>query len=60
MRWFEKAAGLDFVPSLIILGNIYYNEENDEESFKMLSKASKLGSVEADELLEDEVYDQFR
>ena len=60
VKWFKKAAFLDFVPSLIILGNIYYNEEKDKESYEMLSRASELGSEEADELLEDEVYDQFR
>ena len=60
IKWFKKAANRDFVPSLIVLGNIYYNEENDKESFNMLQKAAELGSGEAKELLNDEVYDQFR
>lgn len=60
IKLFKKAADLDYVPSLIILGNIYYNEEKDKESYEMLCRASKLGSNEADELLKDEVYDQFR
>lgn len=60
IEWFKKACDKNYIPSLITLGNIYYNQEKDEESYKLLVKAKNLGSEEAAEFLEDEVYDQFR
>lgn len=60
IEWFKKACERDYVPSLVIMGNIYYNLEEDEESYKYLCRAAELGSDEAEELLEDEVYDRFR
>ena len=60
IEWFKKACDKDFVPSLVILGNIYYNQEKDAESYNLLLRAKQLGSEEASELLEDEVYNQFR
>lgn len=60
IKYLQQAAEHDNIPALIALGTYYYNIEEDEESYHFLSRASRLGSSEADELLEDEVYDQYR
>lgn len=59
-KWFKKGCDANCISSLITLGNIYYNEEKDKESYELLLKAEKLGSKEASEFLKDSVYDKFR
>lgn len=58
--WLKKACDKNDIDALVNLGNYYYNKEMDEESYILLSKAARLGSEEAQNLLEDEIYDSFK
>ena len=60
IHWLKKACDKNDIDALVNLGNYYYNKEMDKESYILLSKAYRLGSEEARNLLEDEVYDSFR
>lgn len=60
IQYFKRACDLNCVVSLVTLANIYYNEKRDEESYMLMNKAAELGSKEAVEYLEDEVYDKFK